>query len=247
MRKIDTKISTKYDTPSERITIHPHLMKVPFYLTSVGKGMSGKSVWIANVVHMYKDVFKDGRILLFTDSDCDTIMNLRRTRKVKIFDNLYDAQGENIVQKLLNFQKERKEQIRYLKEKGMRIEHPLEHYLVIFDDFITSKDLNARRGIFTKLFSQARHYQISIILTSQEYMLLPAPVRKLSQYNIFYKVFKENERQKIIEENHEFLSPEEFETMWDFATDKPYNFLMCDVDNRRFLHNFDYIMKEYKG
>lgn len=235
-KQIDLKISTKYDRPDKRIELHPNLMKVPFYSLVIGRGMSGKSLLIANLIHKYKSIFKDGDVILFTHSHANTIMELRTSRKTKIFDCITNPETkENRVEKLLAYQKSRK-----------AAKLPLDHYLIIFDDFISAKELNSRRGIFTKIFSQARNYNVSVLLTSQEYKLIPAPVRKMSQYNLFYKVFNAKEKEAIVEENCSYLPVEEFEVLLEHATNKKFNFLMCDVDGRRFLHNFDYTLDEYK-
>ncbi len=114
----------------------------------------------------------------------------------------------------------------------------LQHILLIFDDFITNSELNKRRGIFTKLFSSARHYNISIIISSQSYNLIPKPIRKLTFYNIFFKL-PNSELDDIIKENCAFMDEIDFLRLYKEATEIDYSFLFCMIKEKRFLQTFE--------
>jgi hypothetical protein len=156
-------------------------------------------------------------------------MKLRSTRKVKIFNEIINPKtGVNRIDAIMDTQKQRKE-----------AKLPLNHVLFIFDDFISHPEFNTRRGNFTKIYSMARNFNISVIISSQEYKLIPAPVRKMAMYNLFYNVYMKSEREAIIKENCSWIGEERFEIMWNFVTKEKYNFLACFVDDNRFLKNFE--------
>ena len=90
---------------------------------------------------------------------------------------IYDENDENIIENLLDYQKNN-------KKNGEK----LEQILIIFDDFITNEELNQRRGIFTKLWSMERNFGISLLISSQEYMQILAPLRKMSDNFIIYTI-----------------------------------------------------------
>ena len=227
-KKIDLNIDTKYNVNSKSIVVHPNLMKVPFYLTEVGGKQSGKTLLTANIVHKYKKIFKNGNIYIFTNSYVPTLQNLTKSREAHIFNSLYDSRGNDILESILEYQREQK------KEDYKN----LDHLLIIFDDFISNDALNQRRGIFTKLWSMARNFNISLIITSQEYMLVPAPLRKMSDYFIVFKIRNTKEKQQMISECQNFLNETDFVSVYQEATKEKYNFLFCMVDEMRMLKNF---------
>ena len=88
-----------------------------------------------------------------------------------ILNNIYDENDENLIEKLLDYQKSK-------KENG----NPLKNNLILMDDFITDNSFNKRRSIFDKLYSMSRHFNISVITTSQSYTLMPSSIRRLVFY-----------------------------------------------------------------
>ena len=164
---------------SNKKIIHKNLPTIPFYSVVMGKSNSGKSNMILNLIKFLKKVIKEQNIFIFQSSPSNTFNKLKKAHK---YDSLYDDDGENIVEILLNFQKSMLES----KQKPP-------HLLLIFDDFITNNVFEKRRGIMQKLFSSARHYNISIIVTSQTYTLIPASIRRMSLYTMIYRIYNKKE------------------------------------------------------
>ena len=237
-KPVDLTIKTKYNQNTKFITIHKNLPKVPFYLSVVGGKGSGKTLLIANLVHKYKSIFDKGNIFIFTNSYVPTLNNLTKTREAHLFNSIYDELGNNVVEAIMDYQQEAKRQ-----------DHEnMENILLIFDDFITDSALNQRRGIFTKLWSMARNFSISLIITSQEYMLIPAPLRKMSDNFIIYKIRNTTEKEQMIKECELFLNEDEFLKVYNYAVKDKYNFLLCMVDENKMLRNFtDEIANEDNG
>ena len=92
----------------------------------------------------------------------------------------------------------------------------------------------------------ARHFSISVILCSQEDKLIPAPIRKLSFYNIFFRINNSKERNDMLNENYGFLDEHEFERVYNYATRDRYNFIFCMVKERKFLKIFEKVIATEK-
>jgi len=230
---IDLKIHTKYDKSTKSIILHENLPTIPFYLNVYGTGTSGKTLMLVNLIYKMKSVFKKKRVFIFTNSYSETLFDLTKTRGAYVFTDIEDENGENRIEKLLEFQKEMK------KKHGK-----CENILLVFDDFISNADLNKRRGSILKLFTFARHFNISIILTSQQYTLIPASIRRLALYNIFYKINNKTELKLMLNENNGFLDEDEFKKVYQSATKEKYNFLFSMVREQKFLKNFEFVLAE---
>ena len=227
-KKINLDIDTKYNVNSKFIIINKNLMRDQFYLSIVCGKASGKTLLIANIVHKYKKVYDDGDIYIFTNSYVPTLYNLQKTRGAHIFNSNYDKFGHCILSQILQHQKEEKtEDYKNLK-----------HVLIIFYDYIKNNALNERRCIFSTLWSMARNFNISLIISSQEFKLIPAPLRKMSDYYIIYKIKNTKEKEDLINECNNFLDEKEFEKVYNHAVKEKYNFLFSMIDENRFLKNF---------
>jgi hypothetical protein len=208
---------------SNKITVHENLPVVPFYATVTGKSNSGKTNMICNMIKFYKKVFKKKHIFVFSKTYSDTFNSIDG---INTFTN-HIIDGECIITELMKVQSK----VKADNEKPQQI-------LLIFDDYITDNSFNSRRSVFTKLFSMGRHYNLSTIVTSQEYLTIPSQIRRMSLYNICYKIYNADERNKFLRENQRTLSLDEFERLFDVATKEPYNFIYIDTLLDRVYHNF---------
>ena len=219
----------------KRIEIHKNLPRVPFSMNCIGKSMSGKSNLIINLLSFYKKTFKKGGVYVFTKT---FNAEFEKMKNVEVY---YDMEIEpsqennyatgNRVEHLLAYQKK-------IRESGKKPDQ----MLLIFDDFIVDSSFNRRRGIYSKLFAMARHYNISVLITSQNYMMIPKSIREMSMYSICFKIFGTKERQAFIEENHRDMNEDEMEVVFDAATKKKYDFLYIDAAQDKFMRNFETIL-----
>src|SRR5690349_7500308 len=136
------------------ITVHQNIPSVPFNLNVYGSSNSGKTNCILNLFGFYRKIFKD-RIIVFTSRRNGTLYSLEKNYGAKIYNSLIDPEDGAILDKLMNFQKN-------MKENGDKPKN----VLILFDDWISDSSFNKKRNIYDKLFSMGRHYQLSIIVTS---------------------------------------------------------------------------------
>lgn len=105
-------------------------------------------------------------------------------------------------------------------------EDKTKHVLFIFDDMIDAKIMNVQRmGCIESIAVRGRHSRISIIIISQMYMKLSTPIRNNTTNLVIFRIRNNDELKKIIKENQESLSLDEFLDIYNLATGEPFNFL----------------------
>lgn len=219
-------------TPKEKTTIeiHPNIPKIPFNMSLTGKSGSGKSNLLLNLLPKYKKHFK-GRMFIFTDSADETFEILKRDIGGVILNSLYDEDGKDIITRIFKYQKE------HLEKLGRK---KLEHVLLVFDDFITDNVFNKKRSVFTKLFSQGRHYNISIALTTQQYTLIPSDLRRMSWYDVYFAVSNSSELKILTYENCNAvnLDEDEFKRVYTECIAEPFSFMYIDKKKNTWTKRF---------
>ncbi len=118
--------------------------------------------------------------------------------------------------------------------------------LYIFDDCIG--DMFARGGkpkICQHLFMRGRHSNISIIITSQEYMLIPKTIRVNASQVILYEIHNRKEQRTISEEHGNGLKQADFNGLCKQVWSTPFACLMIDYTRpveTRFRKNLNTVM-----
>lgn len=98
--------------------------------------------------------------------------------------------------------------------------------LMIFDDMITEGIMHRQKlGTLEKIAVRGRHIHTSIIIITQQYLALSAPVRNNTTNMLVFRVRNGDEMDKIARENREWLSNEEFTRMFYATTKAPFSFL----------------------
>lgn len=98
--------------------------------------------------------------------------------------------------------------------------------LFIFDDMITEGIMNSRRiQTLEAIAVRGRHYNLSIIIISQQYMALSPPIRNNATNSIFFRIRNGKELSKVCDENCESLSVNQFFDIYNHATSQPFSFL----------------------
>lgn len=224
------KVDLTLDIPDPVIKIHEHLPIYPSYSVVVGSGGSGKTLMLVSLFEKIKKVFK-GRLVVFTNSHVNTLIESVERLNGVIHQSIYNSKGEDIIEKILSFQKKLKEQKQKLK--------PI---LIVLDDFIDNDIMNKRRSSLTKLFTMGRHYNVSVIVTSQSFKLLPSSVRKLSHYYFLYGTGNNTERKTIANELCGMLSENDFLDLFDDITSNKYSFMLIDTNKSRILKNMNEVV-----
>jgi hypothetical protein len=181
-----------------------------------------------NLLKYYKKYFK-GNLIIFTKSRSGTLFLLKDKLNADIFHSLYDDNGENIIEKMINYQNQ-------LKEMG---EKP-DHLCIFLDDWILDNSFDKKRNIYEKLFSMGRHCLISTLITSQQYSLIPSNLRRMSWFDIIYKISNQNEKKMMIYEECSSLdmTEQEFEKIYNECVADKYNFMYIDKSKMKWQKNF---------
>lgn len=205
----------------KEIPFHNELIPTPpIRLLINAQSGSGKTNLLLNLLNdeFYGKYFKKDRIhitskSLFTDplwtniSD-DTLRNAESS-----------IDGEEI-QDILE------EYIEDVEENGKTQENAS---LWIFDDCI--EDLFNRGGkpkLVEKFYIRFRHANASIIVVSQEYMLIPKSIRKNATGLIVFQLFNKDEIKALYRERGGMLKYNDFIALLQRIWKEPYNFLFMD-------------------
>ena len=234
IKSIDLTIKTKYDKPDRVITIHPNLPVFPSYSIVVGAGSSGKSLMLVNLLHKIKSIFRNN-FIIFTQSSCRTIEECCAQLGGAIYDSIEDPDGIDRIHQVMNYQKSQKRQ-------GFK----LLPVLIILDDYADASVFDKRNSSVASVYYRGRHNNISIITTTQYYKRLPKPIRSLSHYKFLYRPMDTIELMGIAEENHLWMSQDEFIELMKKITSIPYNFLMIDSKLMKMQRNFEDVVSRFK-
>lgn len=222
-KEIDLTIKDLSPKDDKVIEIHPNIPSLPLNLIVIGRSGCGKTNMLLNLIGFYGKTFKN-KIIVFSKTNDSSLKYLKDNYNAKVFLSI-----GNKIESIMEIQKQQKDQ-------GKRPE-PI---CLIFDDYITDGLFNKRRSIFDKLFSMGRHPNISIIITSQSYTLLPATIRRMAWNIILFKISNKGERKIIIDELSTTLdlTENQFEEIYDNATEQKYSFLYINVLKQRYLTRF---------
>ena len=234
MKPINLKITTKYDRPDRVITIHENLPVFPSYSIVVGAGSSGKTLMLVNLLHKIKSVFRNN-FIIFTQSSSRTMEECCAQLGGAIYDSIEDPDGVDRIHQVMNYQKSQKRQ-------GFK----LRPVLIILDDYADAGVFDRRNSSVASVYYRGRHNNISIITTTQYYKRLPKPIRSLSHYKMLYRPMDTIELMGIAEENHLWMSQDDFISLMNRITSEPYAFLMIDSKKMKMQRNFEDVVSKFK-
>lgn len=109
--------------------------------------------------------------------------------------------------------------------------------LLILDDMLGMLGKN-----FNHICTRYRHYNLSIIVTSQNYRSISPIVRNNATFIILFSCPNQRELAKYIEEQSDTFK--HFEYAYKDATSEPYQFLFVDVKNRHLYKGLN--LKQYE-
>jgi len=220
------KVLTK-STP--KIVVNEKLPELPNNILVFARSNAGKTNALLNLISFYKKVFKN-RILVVSKSYDVSLESLRKGYGAEIFYSIYNDNGENIIDKLINYQKGRKAQ----KLK-------LQPYLILLEDMISDNSLNKKRTPYDTLFSLGRHLNITTIITSQSYTAIPSSLRRMCWTFFLFKMSNVAEKKIMISELCSTLdmTEREFEKVYDDAVSEQYSFLNIDVAKTKWQVRFN--------
>lgn len=167
---------------------------------------SGKSTLIRELIYNNKDLFQYGLVFTSTgkfNGDYDFIP--------KRF--VHSSFNENILKHFLNIQIQTKRKNRAF---------------LIFDDFLGC--FNPKSKFMTKLLSTYRHYNISIIISTQHIKSLPPIFRECTSYSIIFNTKNKNSIQSI---NENFMTDMDEKQIYNYIQKHciKYHFILIDMNN----------------
>lgn len=184
-----------------------------FVFTLVGPRSSGKSVVINNLIlrdEMLRNLFSDIIIISPTiHSDSSSRFLIHEVGK----DNVYEAYSEHIIQELIDSVKDQDKMERSMK-------------LIILDDVIGS--IPKYNSLVYNLTSKARHWSISMIISTQNLRELPPVVRNNTTNWAFFRSGNLKEVGKMLEEMGSLGSPENCFALYQACVEEPHKFMYID-------------------
>ena len=207
---------------------HP-LPKPPFTMCLVAPTKSGKSNLIVNLLKNsyfgYDDVFDEIYYISPTVTIDETLRSINEDDDIIKIDEEDDLKYlDDILNDIVKNQK--------AKPKEER-----EPVLICLDDCL---DYLKKSKRLDTLPSTNRHYNISIIITTQVYNALPTKLRKNASCYLIARIYNNKDLQNIEEEIG--ANFHDFKTNYDKATKDKYSFLFVDNRNIELWRNFDELL-----
>ena len=201
-----------------------------FVLTLVGPRSSGKSVVINNLVlrdEMMRGQFEQILIISPTiHSDSSSRYLIKEAGK----ENVYEAYSEDIIQELINSVKDKEKH-----ERGMK--------LIILDDVIGS--ISKYNSLVYNLTSKARHWSISMIISTQNLRELPPVCRNNTTNWAFFRSGNLKEIEKMMEELGSLGSKENCLALYNACVEEPHKFMYIDADYNVFKCFTEHIWSKF--
>ena len=218
----------------ESIPFHTdRLPKPPFRMLMVAQSHSGKTTCIMNLItkpQMYGSYFKN-RIHIFSRNILNDPAFLCLDED--ILSNSWDGYLPHLLEDIYNKQKV------LVEEEGKKKSNAK---LIILDDVISDVYSRNKPSILSTMFMMCRHVNISIILTSQQYKLIPKPIRVNCSALICFRIHNNEEIRNIFNEHGGILSYKQFEAILKYCWKDKYDFMYCELADAtpayRFRRNF---------
>lgn len=216
--KIEAKYKSK-DIPWD----NPHLPAPPLRLLINAQSNSGKTNLIVNLItrdDMYGKYFAPDHIHVFSRSILhDEIWDTVDEKTWEVSDSKFN---KDALQRIYSKQAKQVEKEGKTKENAR---------LVIADDVISEvATFGGKQTLLEVLAMRGRHINISFIVVSQRYTLIPRTLRINKTGLIIFRIHNVSEGETIYKENGSFLSRKQFQTMTrDIWGRSPFEFLFIDT------------------
>jgi len=215
------------------------LPKPPFRTMIVAQSNSGKTNLIASMIlKPYKTYFENS-VVVFSKS-----LTVDRTWSClpkSILTHCHEEFSDDVLKRLWDEQK------REIEKKGKTRATSL---LIVLDDMVS--EIFSRGGkprILDRLFMRGRHHNISLIVTSQKYSLVPLTVRTNCSDCIFFSLNNVNEQKAVYNEHGGPFTRKQWAKITLNAWNEQYGFLYIKYTDpnlmQRYRKNFgDHIQPE---
>ena len=211
VRQDDEVYQVKRDIPEP-------LQKPPFVSIICGGKGSGKTSSLINELcrsNMLGEkkgeepVFED--IIVFSGTLGSDSTSRHLIKKATMVSNTYD---DDSLSNIVDYQRAK-------PKKDRR------HICIVADDIASM--IKSRDSELYKLTSTHRHYLVSIYYLVQNWKMLPPVARSNASNFHIYRIPSSKEQEKIFEDLGFMGSKKMIKDLYDYATNKPYNFLFVDA------------------
>lgn len=239
-----------------QVNIEPSLIpKLPFSLYITASKGAGKSTMLLNLllskdllakkfnqIHYISPTAKlDSKTEVLKSIQGIIIPNTKLINKLKETNKnargIFSDDSENIFTNNINFID--KPNVEFLKELIKEQDYIIKKYtknladkiLLVYDDTISFQKFWKSEKV-QQMFFNSRHYNISIIITSQNYKSLPKALRLNMSQQILFFTSNEDELKSIYAENVSSTNFKEFKELYKtVCQSKPFHFLCVNYQN----------------
>lgn len=155
-----------------------HTIDLPALILCIAKKKGGKSTYIKQFLRMFHKTYVEIYLISGT------------AEANKEYDNLFPGVDEKmkVMETVAN------DQIMAIMESRKEKGPESDPTLLIFDDFI-GEEFSLKSKAFEKLVSKGRHFNISIIIATQQFKKVPPLTRKNAEYVVCYNATAEEIKQ----------------------------------------------------
>ena len=104
--------------------------------------------------------------------------------------------------------------------------------VIVFDDLVLANKESQRK--MTEMFVRGRHANCSCIYLSQMYHKIPRDIRLNLTHLCIFDVCNKREMSLLATELNTCMTRDEFINMYNMCTEKPYDFMYIDRENKYF-------------
>lgn len=206
--------------------LDPMLPRIPFAVALVGASGSGKTNLLLNLIDQYKKKFRMQDVIIMSPSlGLDDKLDMIKAKWK------YDNFRPDVIEAIVN------------QQKAIKTLEPnkVPNILIILDDCLQSRAFNHHGAIETG-FVRLRHYNISLIITSQKYSGLSRTIRLNCKCLVIFEPYNQSEFDHILDENTDKYTRLKLKNMMDDVYSQPYSFLMINNTERdkskRYIDSF---------
>jgi hypothetical protein len=131
------------------------------------------------------------------------------------------------------------EQIKKSNEE-LKAEDIEPHNLIIFDDCMSSLPKSMEKSSLNRLVPNARHHNVYLMFLVQRYVGVSPLIRSQADIISFFKTDNTKELIALMEDVN--IDKNKMQMLYEFATEKPNDFLHINLLSRKFYKNFDEII-----
>tara|TARA_Y100000114_G_C11753502_1_gene325658 strand:+ start:900 stop:1745 length:846 start_codon:yes stop_codon:yes gene_type:complete len=245
-----------------------NLPKTHFNIAVCGKTGSGKTYTTINMIKSYENKNTFNKMILicpstnydmkynninwtdkYEDFNDDILEEIIEQQKQDIEDHKKEKEIIKIYNKFINNKKLTENEIFRLYEEQYDIysgelnepflTYDTEPYLLILLDDFGGEMKSYNNSFLNKIVCRSRHINTNFIILIQHIYQLPRVVRNQLSHLLLFKTKDKKILKEISKENSNNLTEDDFIELFEYATEKPYDFFYCDFSNNEYRKNFN--------